>query len=177
MPRHFRRARRMSAPIVSQKVQFAIPLSYVGAGANAESLIAFGVPVGTDQVLITNVPNGAKVYNIHCQAGFVSGTGGTTGIWSFMIVKLRDGQSIGTEFATINASQWSNIGLSKIKNQVIKSFTGIVATEDAGAVNLNFNCKIPKIYQRMRDGDSIIGVFTADLAGTLQTAFRYKYYQ
>ena len=167
----------MSAPIVSTKVQFATPVSYVGTGANHEDVIALGVPVGTDAVLVVNVANGSKIYNIHCQAGFISGSGTNVGIWSFMIVKLRDGQTIASEFATINASQWSNIGLSKVKNQVIKSFTGVFGTEDAGAVNLNFNCKIPKIYQRMRDGDRIIGVFTADQAGVLQTAFRYKYYQ
>ena len=176
--RRMRRRRRSSMNITqSNKVQFAIPVTYIGGGANNNDVVSLGVAIGTDPVLVTNTPVGAKIFRVHVGVSFVSADNNVTGIWSFMLIKLRKGQTVADEFATINASQWSNIGNSSARNQVIASYTGIVASNDAMALNFGKSIKIPDIYQRTREGDQLILVFTADLAGTLQTSFRYKYFQ
>ena len=91
-----------------------------------------------------------------------------------MLVCLRNGQTIATLFAGTKAADWSVIGLSNSRNQVIKSFTGIVGTEDAGAIRYNVHIPIPKMFQRIREGDQWVLVWNSFSPGPLTTAFRYK---
>ncbi len=175
MPRRFQRRRAMLAPIVSYKHQKSTPLSYLGGGANNFDLLYLGGAPGAD-ASVDVVPSGNKVYSVDVSVNYISGSGSISSTFSWMIVHLRDDQSVGTMFAQSDASNWSVIGLVKGRNQVIKSYMGIVGTEDAGSSRANIHIKIPKQWHRVREGDQLYIVFNAQEAGTLNTGFRYKSY-
>ena len=163
----------MRAPITSFKHQHSQNQTYIGTGANLEFEMSLGVNEGTATSPV-GVQNGHKVYNIFVSVSALrdASTDGSTYTW--MIVKLRAGQTIDSEIAATNAGSWSNIGLSTIKNQVFHTEMGIFATEDAGSVRYNKLIKIPKIYQRIREGDRFVLVFNSAEACLLSLGCRYK---
>jgi len=163
--------------IQSTKMQRQETVTYVGASENNVYNLVIGKNLAGVINNVQDVPVGAKVYSVDVSVNFISASSSDTGTYSWMIVKFRDGQTAGGQFATPDASNWSNIGLSSARNQIVKSFQGIFATEDAGAVRYNIHVKIPKIMQRTREGDSLVIVFNANGPGTLNIASRYKYYQ
>ncbi len=120
---------------------------------------------------------GKKVFSVDVSVNFVNGSATEAGVYSWMLLKLRAGQSIVGEFAATDASSWSNIGLSNARNQIIKSFMGVMGTEDGVAVRNNFHIPIPRLMQRVREGDQLLLVFNADLGGPLHIGSRYKSYQ
>jgi len=172
MPRHFRRM-VMRAPIVSNKHQKTTDVSYVGASANITHSLYLGVgpnePASPD-----NVPSGNKVYSVDVVVSFIHGEGtGDTNI-DWMLTKTRADQNVSTLFGSPSGANWSNIGLSLGRNQVIKSYMGQAGTEDAGPKTWTLHIKIPKIYQRVREGDKLDITFNATDVGTLRMAHRYK---
>ncbi len=171
-----RNYRPRMAIVQSFKQQREETVSYAGLNANNQYVVVFGVAADALANDRKNVPVGAKVSSVFITVDFVSATGGATGTFSWMYTCLRAGQAIGTEFAATDASNWSNVGLSNARNQVIKSFTGIFGTEDAGVVRYNFQMKLPKHCQRIRQGDNHTITFNANNSGTLKIATRYKYY-
>lgn len=173
MFRRRRSMRRMAAPITSVKNQAATKQSIL-ASTVIQDFIATSVEVGEPtKVTGKEVPVGAQIYRIAVSVNFISATASSTGNFDWCLMKLREGQSVST---TIVSPDWTNIGLSKARNQVVKSFMTIFATEDAGAAKYNLSIKIPKIYQRMRSGDLWVIVAEASDAGSLSTGMRYKYF-
>lgn len=170
-----RRSRPMSAPIVSNKHQRAEDLSYIGAFGNNNYMVYQGTAVNV-ATQVGDIPNGQKVYSIDVSLTFIHQSGSGSGRISWMLVHLRDGQTIGNLFASNDASNWSNIGLSKGKNQVIKSYMSAIGTEDAGARQWIVHIKIPKMWHRVREGDSLVILFNGDQAGLLSTGTRFKSY-
>ena len=170
----FRRRRRrvMSSPVVSQKHQHSQNQSYIGTSANLEFLI---VEVGLQGIATSpsKVQNGTKIYNIFVSVSAIrdSSTDGST--YSWMLVKLRNGQTI-DDIAAVDASNWSNVGNSMIKNQIFHTEMGIFGTEDAGSVRYNRIIKIPKIYQRQREGDSFVLVFNSLEPAVVSLGARFK---
>ncbi len=169
-----RRRPRMVAPIVSQKHQLNIDQSYAGSDANV--LIELYNVVGTD-VLETgnNLHVGKKVFSVDVSINYVNSSPSTQGTYSWALIHLRQDQSIGTLFGT-PATQWSVLGASNGRNQVIKSFMGVHGTEDANSVRYNMHIKIPKMWHRLRDGDSLVLVYNGSEGGTLSIGYRYKDY-
>jgi len=165
------------SPIQSKKIQFAEIVSYAGGNANNIVVVGNGVDIGVAPILVTDIPNGAKISSIAISENFVATAGGAEGSYSYMFIKLRVGQVVGTEFGATLASNWSSIGASNARNQVIASFMGVVGSEDSGGFNHTRQIKIPPIYQRMREGDQFLIVFNSDIGGILATGFRYKFYQ
>ena len=93
-----------------------------------------------------------------------------------MLIHLRSDQDISTLIAANRAAGWSEIGVSIGRNQVIKSFMGLFATEDAGPYKSNQHIKIPKQWHRIREGDKLVLVWNSDAACTYSNGFRYKDY-
>ncbi len=172
MPRHFRRKMTIRSPVVSYKHQREESSTYTGAAVNNLFLIYTGIGQG-QPTTPQNIPTGSKVYSFDVSVNFVSADASTTGVFSWMIVKLRDSQAI-SDIAATDASSWSNIGITKMRNQVIYSHMGIFPTEDAGLSIKNVHIKVPKIYHRIREGDSMVLVFNAQSAGPLSIGTRYK---
>ncbi len=169
--RRFRRP--MRAPIVTFKHQRNEDTSYLGAGANNQFNVWLGGAPG-EQVTPLTVPAGRKVYSINVSLNFIHPSGSGTDVISWMLVHLRDGQLISTCFAATGASEWTNIGLSNCRNQVVKSFMALLGTEDSGPCSYNVHIKIPKIFQRVREGDIMAIVFNAVEPGPLSIGIRYK---
>ncbi len=165
----------MRAPIVSYKHQKEEATSYVGGDASNITALYFGAApgtIGTQDV----IGAGHKVYSVDVSVNFVSGTGSITSEYNWMLVHLRQDQDIATLFAAVKPADWTNIGLSNGRNQVIKSFIGLVGTEDAGPLKQNLHIKIPKLWHRVREGDQLVLVFNATAAGSLVIGYRYKDY-
>jgi len=162
------------ARMLGIKNQMATKQNVMGA-ALIQDFIATAVEQGVaTKVTGREVPVGSFIRSIFVSVNFIAGTGGTTGNFDWCLMKLRDGQSV---VGTITSPDWSNIGLAAARNQVIKSYMTTFGTEDAGSVKYNLQIKIPKIYQRMRAGDTfVIALQTSDV-GDLATGARYKYYQ
>ncbi len=175
MARFQRRRRQMLAPIVSYKHQASAAVTYAGGAVNNIHFVMLGGAPGSEKSGI-NVAAGCKVYSVDISLTYSLTAGSGTSTYSWMLVHLRDDQNIGSLFAASDASNWSTIGLSKGRNQVIKSFTGIVGSEDSGPRSYNLHIKIPKLWHRVREGDSLVLVFNADSVGSLLNAHRYKDY-
>jgi len=173
MPRHFRRQMVMRAPIVSYKHQQQADITYAGAQANLIYDVYIGGAPGI-AAGVAIVPAGNKVYGINVSVNFVqTSSSGNTRINWFM-THLRSGQTVDGEFAASDASNWSNIGLSKARNQVVKSFLSVVGSNDAGPKTWNIRIKLPKMWQRVREGDQLQITFNGAEAGLLVVATRFK---
>ena len=168
-----RRRRTIRAPIVSYKHQRAEDVTYVGAGSNHQFNIINVIGPGEPSTP-TDVAAGHKVYGVNISLNFIHPSGSGTDTPKWMVVYLRADQSIATLFAATNAADWSNIGLSNARNQVIKSFMSVIGTEDSGPRIYNIRVKLPRIYQRLREGDRLVIIFNAVTAGPLSIGVRYK---
>ncbi len=171
--RPMRRRPMMRAPIVSYKHQQQADLTYGGAVANQEYDLYTGSAPGATAGVST-IPAGNKVFSADITINFIhsSGTGSTNVRW--MLVHLRTDQTIAGLFAATDAPNWSNIGLSNGRNQVIKSFISLAGTEDAGPQRWNLHVKIPKMWHRIREGDKLVIVFSATDTGDLTIGSRFK---
>ncbi len=168
-----RRPRMRMNPIQSVKNQLATKQSLLG-NTLEQIFIAQSVDVGAaTKITGREVPTGASIYSIDVSVNFISSTGGQTGTFDWVLMKTREGQGV---VSLITSPDWSDIGLANGRNQVIKSFMTIFATEDGGSVKYNLHIKIPKIYQRMRAGDNFVIALESSDAGTLAVGARYKYY-
>ncbi len=167
------RRRMVARPIIqSVKNQAASKLSTV---SNVDQTIIpiEGVDVGAaTKVLGREVPTGSKVFGVNVSVNFISDTGGSTGNFDWYYAVVRSGQAI----PPITSPDWTDIGLSDRRNEILKSFMAIFATEDAGSVRYNIRIKIPKMYQRIRAGDKHVIVARSSEVGSLSVGFRYKYF-
>ncbi len=178
MPFRRRMSRRMApmrAPIVSYKHQATTDTSYTGANANSVHRLYIGTSPGSEDTPLS-VSAGSKVYSVDVVVTFIHGAGTGDTNMSWMLTKLRTDQVVSSLFDSVGASNWSTIGLSNGRNQVIKSYMGQAGTEDAGPKTWNIHIKIPKIYQRVREGDTLDITFNASDTGSLRLAHRYKSY-
>ena len=173
----FRRRMRMRmpmrAPVVSYKHQRQTEVSYVGNDENQTIIFYTGGAPGS-QATVGNVPAGNKVYSINVSVNFIHQSGSGTSTINWLIVHLRADQSFDTLFASPGGANWSEIGQSLGRNQIIKSFLGIAGTEDAGAKAWNLHIKIPKMWHRVREGDKLLCIFNANNVGALAIGTRYK---
>ena len=174
MPRFQRRRRAMRmAPINSVKNQHATKQTILASALIIEE-VAVAVDVGAPtKVTGLEVPVGAKVFSVDLSVNFISVDSSTSGNFDWCFLKLREGQTVAS---LITNPDWTNLGFSNGRNQIIKSYMANYGTEDAGSIRYNPHIKIPKIYQRMRAGDSLVMAFIASSAGSLSSGMRYKYF-
>ncbi len=160
----------MRPVIHSIKNQLATSLTTVTAAQNQFNAVeAVEIGAGT-KILGTETPVGAKVFRIFVSINAItdSGAGNTRIEWNLQMV--RSGQ-------VAVDTNWSTIGLSSQRNQIIHSEIAQVGTEDAGPYRFNRSIKIPRVYNRIRDGDRILVNFkSVTNPVNLVVAFRYKYY-
>ena len=162
------------SPIISVKNQRSEKQSVTPtANITFDALVAVDVGAPT-KILGNEVPVGAMVYSMDVSVNFISSGASVTGNFEWYIGKIRNGQAI-TDITP--SPDWSNIGLSDGRNQIIKSYMTIVPTDDAGIARYNLHIRIPKIYQRVRAGDKIVIVSVSSDGGDLAVGVRYKYYQ
>jgi len=174
MRRRMRRPmRRMLAPIVSYKHQRQTDVTYTGSSVNQlVTVYQGGAPGGAAQVF--EVPAGNKVYSVDISVNYVQESSSGTTRLNWMLVHLRDGQTVDAQFAPTDAANWSNIGESSSRNQVVKSYVATAGSEDAGPKMWNVHIKIPKMWHRVREGDQLQVIFNATDAGLLVIGTRFK---
>ncbi len=145
------------------------------AATTAEFSVLNSVDVGAaTKVTGIEVPAGARVFSVDISVNFNHTTSGEVGTLSYFYGIARSGQSPSTDFP---APQWTAIGLSNLRNQIIFSRMIVVGDEAGMGLRDNVNIKIPKIYQRIRDGDlHFIKIFN-QLGGAMSIGQRYIYYQ
>ncbi len=163
-------------PIVSSKHQRQEIVSYAGGNANNIVDCYIGQGPGSEQAIATNVPAGQKVFSIDISVNYINGSASVNTSWAWMLVHLREDQTVAGLFAASSAPDWTTIGLSNGRNQVLKSFIGVMTPNDGGALLHNIHVKIPKMWHRVREGDRLQVVWTSDQAGTLNIGCRYKAY-
>ncbi len=167
------RMRMRMNPIQSVKNQMATKQTAI-SNTNVVDFIAVSSEVGEPtKITGREVPVGATIYSIDVSVNFISESGTITGNFDWCLLKIRSGQAVST---LIVSPDWTNLGLSTGRNQIIKSFMSLFGTEDAGSIRYNLHIKIPKIYQRMRSGDTFALVMQSSSAGSLASGARYKYY-
>ena len=172
--RMLRRSRPMRAPIVSFKHQHAQLISYLGGNVNN----IFTINVGSSQAVPISpntTPLGQKQYSVDLTVTFVNGSANAATDYSWMLVHLRADQTIAGLFPGIS-SNWTQIGLSDGKNQVIHSEMGTLTTEDGSPYTFKKHIKLPKQWHRMRVGDQLVVVWNSDQGGTINQGARFKTY-
>ncbi len=163
----------MRAPIVSYKHQRSEIVTYVGGNVNNTTDIYTGVAIGGTGPQTVAV--GAKVYSVNITVAYVNSSASTPGDYSWMVAHYRAGQTVSGSFPS-PSSNWSNIGLSNNRNQVIKSYMGVIGTEDGARLQQTVHIKIPRLMQRVREGDTLRFTLNGDPAGTLAVGFLFKSY-
>jgi len=162
----------MRSPVHSVKNQFQTNQSITTSLNQDFVYTAVEVGVAT-KITGKEVPVGANVYSVDVTVNYVTGGGAQIGNFDWCLIKLREGQSV---VSTITSPDWTDIGLSSGRNQVIKSYTTMFGTDDGAIVKYNVHIKIPKSMQRVRSGDLLVIAFQASQSGTSVTGARYKYY-
>ncbi len=165
--------RPMRAPVVSFKHQRSEPTSYAGLSANHQYNLYTGSAPGS-AVTTDTVPAGNKVYSVNVSVNFTLESGSATASLSWMLVHLRADQALNTLFAGTDSSNWTVIGLSNGRNQVVKSYQSLIGTEDAGPRQWNLHIPIPKMWHRVREGDILLISFNSDSGGSLLLGSRFK---
>ncbi len=152
MPRRFRRRPRMAmvAP-VKLKNQHDFKASITIGMKNAFVLMT-GIKPGAARVLSSEVPAGNHVYRYNLNLNAIHASGSGSGNIDLYIAFLRSGQTT----ADLPDANWSSIGLSTLRNQIIWSELNQVGTEDAGPYKRKVSVPVPKLYQRVREGDSAV---------------------
>ena len=134
--------------------------------------IVKGVGVNENiKVLGTEVPSSAIVSQVTVYLNLIvpSGSGNATVV--YYVICRRAGQS------DVPASSFTAIGLSDMRNQVIKSEMTMIGTEDAGPLRTKFKVNIPKTYQRIREGDLIDLIVNVTEASEMSAGCRYRFKQ
>ena len=114
------------------------------------------------------------MYSINTSVNFIVSGGNATSRIEWCIVHLRADQDFDTLFASPGGCNWTTIGNSMGRNQIIKSFVSIVGTDDSGARIWNLHVKVPKMWHRVREGDKLLLIFNAEEAGALTIGTRFK---
>lgn len=160
--------------IQSVKNQFGQDLSIIG-GAVGTVTVATTVEVGSPtKVIGVEVPIGAYVYGLELWVQFVGSSGTVTANYKWFIAKARQGQDLLLDFPS---PDFTDIGLSNVRNQIFHSESNLVGTEDAGPYRFHRHLNLPKNMQRFRAGDTLFVKSLSDVAGVESINFIYKYYQ
>lgn len=170
----FRRRRQTRGTIIqSVKNQHNVTISAVG-GATNNFPIATAVDVGVaTKITGQEVPTGAIVTSLILWVQCDSSSGGVSGEVTWYIAKRRGGQVN----ADLPIPDFTAMGLSDLRNQIIHSDTSLYGTQDAGPYRFKMLVRIPKLYHRMRSGDQLVIRIASSVATSMKVAFIYKYYQ
>jgi len=167
MARRFQRTRMRFTQ--SLKVQHGRSQSDVPNSKNTFALLRT-VGVGEARVTGDQVQPGSHIFrmNVYINALVPSGSGNTN--FDYYIVFRRSGQTS----ANLPEADFSSIGLSTLRNQIIFSDLNQIGTEDAGPMKRKISIKVPKMYQRIREGDLWDLVYGHSAAVETNLGFRAK---
>jgi len=153
MPRRFMRRRRapMAYP-VKLKNQHGVEETVIPTN-KAVYVVVNGIAPGAARITGADVPAGGHVYIINVVLNAINTTSADSSSFHFYFAIVRHSQDITVDFPS---PDWSDIGLSNVRNQIFYSDLNVIGTEDAGGIKRKFALKVPKIYQRVREGDRLV---------------------
>ncbi len=129
------------------------------------------IALGTARTASGQIHSGDKVYRLNFSVNAKMASQNDSTDFDFYIALFRAGQTVGATFPT---ADWSDIGLSTVRNQIFFSEQNQIGTDDAGPLKRRFSVKVPKIYQRLRDGDSIKLIYD-NVGGNIQVNLGCRY--
>ncbi len=167
--RRRRRMRMMRAPITSFRQIGDLGLSMVGS---ATENTVIGTARTTDVVGFTNtvVAVGSKISRIRIVINAHGAGGADSGFLDWYLCKARGAQNVTTEFPSATA-----MGNSDVRNQIFYTQYDAYTSQDGGTYKHDRWVKIPKLYQRMRDGDNFIIKFRNNSTSNLEYSLHYDY--
>ena len=153
----------------SLKVQHGRSQSDIAAPRNTFVLMD-GIKPNAERTLGSEVVAGAHIFsmNVYVNALVPSGSGNTN--FDYYVIYLRTGQTP----SIIPDADFSAIGLSPVRNQIIFSDLNQIGTEDAGPMKRKVHIKTPKLYQRIREGDQWLLVYGHSSTVETNLGFRAK---
>ncbi len=110
---------------------------------------------------------GEHVYRMHVDLDILLDSSAIGGTFEIGLIKLRSGQSIPAV---------GSMGTSNLRNQMFYQMAGMLTPNDGGKVRLSRWIKIPKSFQRMREGDDILLLFVSNVAYDYKCQTIYKSY-
>ncbi len=171
MPYHYRRGGRSRSrmalrPIDSYKQVTVDGPASRAAATNISHVLVLGVDNYTGpSAANSEVPTGAKVFGILILASFTNLVS-ISALLHFNVMAIRSGVAAPTPGA---------IGGSPNRNMVI--FTDMKFLGKDQNNNVRLFVKIPKQYQRIREGDQIFLSYRADTVFASATQAIYKFYR
>ena len=173
MPRG--RFRKRSNPMAkftqSLKHQHSLKQSAMAA-PKANFNIIQGIGPGAARLTGAEVQAGAHVFGVDLYLNFVNASASTAGDVDWYYIVLRTGQTL-TDAPT---PDFSSIGLSNMRNQILWSEALQIGTEDGQLIRRFKHVKIPKMYRRIREGDVHMIVYGIAEALNQSFATRFKSY-
>ncbi len=170
MPR--RRARRNGMRFnTSLKMQHGRAQSDVPAPRNTFDLL---VGIGPNEARTTGFQAvaGSHVFSMDVYINAIVPSGAQNTNFDYYVIYLRSGQTA----SIIPDADFSSIGLSTLRNQIIFSDLNQIGTEDAGPLKRKLHIRTPKLYQRIREGDQWVLVYGHAIAIETNLGFRAKSY-
>ncbi len=170
VPFHYRRGGRRSSNLGSIVQSFKQITVDGPASRSAATNIVHDFLKGVDNydgptALNNEVPTGAKVMSVYIMATFTNLVS-VSSLLHFMIGCRRAGQTFPTGGA---------VGGSNSRNLIIH--TAMVFLGHDQNNNYVFRIKIPRIYQRIREGDTFSLLYRADTVFASATQVIYKFYR
>jgi len=142
------------------------------AGASVGIVIALGVkPTGDVKVTGNEVTAGSIIKQVSCYVNVTPPTAAVDSL-QYYIAMQRNGQ----DFINQLQPDFTSIGLSANRNQVIWSDMDQTGSGEGPTVRKKFRLKIPKIYQRLREGDALLFVIKSAQGSETSIGFRYQWY-
>ncbi len=136
--------RRFQAPVKRDKHEITWSLLAEAGGIQREVTLASVVQVG-DKNVSTEVAVGSHVYGIYIEFNVNAEQTGTTNILHWQVMVDKTGQSLTA----------SNTYYQADRSQVLKRGMEMIPKSIATVTKRIFVVGVPKIYQRMKQGDTI----------------------
>lgn len=152
------------------KAQHGTPATFMaGQKLTVDALTSIGV--GEQRVQNSQVSVGAHVRTIDLYLNWISTSSSGHVDISYYFIFRRSGQDL----ADIPNANFSDIGNSKVRNQIILSEIVQSGSEDAGGISRRHRIRVPKMFGRIREGDTWSLVFDSSANIEANIGFRFKW--
>jgi len=171
--RRRRRIQSRPSPIQSFRQIYDKAATIIGL-ADETDIVADGSDQNPPGFTNNVVPVGAMIYRIRLNITVQGASSSDSGKAGFIVYKLRGGQGGGTDI-----TNYITLGGTATRNQVFWNQALPYGTEDAGPRSFDRWLKIPKTFQRMREGDNFQVKFTNSDASSVSYSLHaeYKFYR
>ena len=134
--------------------------------------LVLGIPPNTARTTGNECTAGAHIFSMDVYVNAITPSASNETNFNYYIAFRRQGQAS----SALPEADFSDIGLSNMRNQIIFSDLNQLGTEDAGPLRRKHHIKIPQMYQRVREGDQWDLIYGHTDAVETNLGFRAKCY-